>query len=185
MQARKESRRRVLCPVSGNVTRLLKQPGQPVATGDLLLVLTAMKMEHEVRAECSGLLERWAVAEGDNIERDAIVCFITVTTAASPKAQGATPTAMAPVFEAATIAAVPPASDAQIPQSRLAELHDVDARQLTRASARRKDGRFSARDILAALSDDGTYVEWGRLATQPGPLFWCYPSFWWKSRQQK
>jgi 3-methylcrotonyl-CoA carboxylase alpha subunit len=55
-------------PMPGRVRRLVATPGAPVARGDVLLVLEAMKMEHAIRAPDDGILERFLVAEGDLVE---------------------------------------------------------------------------------------------------------------------
>jgi len=44
----------VTAPVSGNLWQLKVSEGQHVAEGDELLILEAMKMEIQVRADCAG-----------------------------------------------------------------------------------------------------------------------------------
>lgn len=55
-------------PMPGRVRRLVATAGAPVARGDVLLVLEAMKMEHAIRAPHDGTLTRFHVAEGDLVE---------------------------------------------------------------------------------------------------------------------
>ena len=54
-------------PLSGNIFKVLVQPGQQVAEGDLLLILEAMKMETEVRAPRSGVVGNVSVKVGDSV----------------------------------------------------------------------------------------------------------------------
>jgi len=46
----------VRAPLAGTVVSVTAAPGNPVAPGDELLVIEAMKMEHEVRAKTAGLV---------------------------------------------------------------------------------------------------------------------------------
>ncbi len=58
-------------PLAGNIFRIAVRPGQQVTTGDLLLVLEAMKMETELRAPRSGQVGQILVSEGDKVESGA------------------------------------------------------------------------------------------------------------------
>ena len=60
-----------LAPMPGLVKAVAVQPGQAVATGDLLCVLEAMKMEHSLRAARDGVVAEVLVAEGAQIEAGA------------------------------------------------------------------------------------------------------------------
>jgi pyruvate carboxylase len=58
----------------GVVSTVAVALGQKVKTGDLLLVIEAMKMESAVRAELAGMIERVEVRPGDQISpRDLLV----------------------------------------------------------------------------------------------------------------
>lgn len=51
--------------VSGTVVDIRTKPGACVSAGDTLVVLEAMKMEYEVTAERSGVIEQIVVAQGE------------------------------------------------------------------------------------------------------------------------
>jgi 3-methylcrotonyl-CoA carboxylase alpha subunit len=55
-------------PMPGLVKRLAAAPGQPVARGDVLVVLEAMKMEHSLTAPRDGAVAAVHVAEGAQVE---------------------------------------------------------------------------------------------------------------------
>ena len=55
-------------PLAGNVWKVLVQPGQQVAEGDVVLILEAMKMETEVRAPRAGTIGSIAAAEGSAVK---------------------------------------------------------------------------------------------------------------------
>jgi biotin carboxyl carrier protein len=60
----------------GKVLAVLVQPGQPVAQGDALLKLEAMKMEHTIRTAAAGVVEAVYFAPGDTVDADALLVKI-------------------------------------------------------------------------------------------------------------
>lgn len=63
-------------PMPGKVLSVLVAAGDPVAAGDALVVMEAMKMEHTLRAPVSGVVEDVRAAEGDQVEADAALVVI-------------------------------------------------------------------------------------------------------------
>jgi len=57
----------VPAPLAGTIFKVNVNPGEEVAEGDVLLILEAMKMETEVRAARSGLVQHLHVKEGDAV----------------------------------------------------------------------------------------------------------------------
>ncbi|MEZ8012804.1 MULTISPECIES: sodium-extruding oxaloacetate decarboxylase subunit alpha [Vibrio] len=57
----------VPAPLAGNIFKVIVQAGTEVAEGDVLLILEAMKMETEVRAARSGIVQELNVKEGDAV----------------------------------------------------------------------------------------------------------------------
>jgi acetyl-CoA carboxylase carboxyltransferase component/biotin carboxyl carrier protein len=114
----------VTAPFAGVVVSLAYEPEQPVGAGTALLVLEAMKMEHEVLAETGGVVRRIEVAVGDAVE------------------------------EGQTLLVMSPGGDS--PAGAGAARPEAVAR-------RRRRGRRTARENLAELVDEGTYVEYGPL----------------------
>ncbi|WP_108652327.1 sodium-extruding oxaloacetate decarboxylase subunit alpha [Dongshaea marina] len=54
-------------PLAGNIFKIVVKPNQQVDQGELLVVMEAMKMETEVRASRSGLVQAIEVKEGDAV----------------------------------------------------------------------------------------------------------------------
>jgi len=54
-------------PLAGNIWKVLVQPGQQVAEGDVVVILEAMKMETEIRAAKSGTVGAVNVKAGDSV----------------------------------------------------------------------------------------------------------------------
>ena len=63
-----EGPQEILAPMPGKVVKVLVVEGQPVSSGDGLLVIEAMKMQNEVRASRSGRVEKVHVREGAGVE---------------------------------------------------------------------------------------------------------------------
>jgi oxaloacetate decarboxylase alpha subunit len=57
----------VKAPLAGNIVRLEVQPGAEVTSGQVIVILEAMKMETEVRAPRAGRVTAIAVAAGDAV----------------------------------------------------------------------------------------------------------------------
>jgi geranyl-CoA carboxylase alpha subunit len=66
-QAEAASAAAVRAAINGRVLEVLATPGATVAPGDRLVVLEAMKMEHEVRAARAGVIAQVGVATGDQV----------------------------------------------------------------------------------------------------------------------
>ncbi len=60
-------------PVSGIVIRVAVQIGQSIQTGDVLLVLEAMKMETNITAPAPGKIAAIPVKEGDSVQSGQVV----------------------------------------------------------------------------------------------------------------
>lgn len=56
---------RVLCPMPGNIMKVLIKEGDEVKKGDNILILEAMKMENDITAEVSGKVSRVFVKTGE------------------------------------------------------------------------------------------------------------------------
>ncbi len=124
----------IVSPLLGTVVSVRVSAGESVARGTELCVIESMKMEHPVVAEDDVVVERVMVRAGDE------------------------------VTEGATLFEVRGAE-----QSRLGELRvrqsKLDDSSRPAATARRHDrGMRTARENIADLFDDGTFVEYGGFA---------------------
>jgi len=66
----------VAAPLQGTIVRVLVAPGDSVATGDVICVLEAMKMENPIRSPLSGTVRELRVHEGDALGPGDIVAVI-------------------------------------------------------------------------------------------------------------
>ena len=58
----------LVSPMPGRVRKVLVAVGDPVAKGDVLLILEAMKMEHAIRAPREGRVLKIAFGEGELVD---------------------------------------------------------------------------------------------------------------------
>lgn len=60
-------------PMPGQVVSILVEAGQAVSSGDVLLIIEAMKMEHRIEAPYDGTIEQIYYNEGDTVQQDTIL----------------------------------------------------------------------------------------------------------------
>ena len=140
----------VRAPLAGTVVSVTAAPGNPVAPGDELLVIEAMKMEHEVRAQTAGLVHEVPVAAGATVQAGAVLVVLE---------------------ESADDAAEPArASDVPLDHVRpdLAEVRErhrigLDEGRPDVTERRHAAGRRTARENIADLVDEGSFTEYGAL----------------------
>ncbi|QMW66181.1 biotin/lipoyl-binding protein [Mumia sp. ZJ1417] len=66
----------LLAPMPGSVVSVAVEQGQPVAKGDVVLVLEAMKMQHTITAPTDGVVVELAVTAGSQVESGAVLAVI-------------------------------------------------------------------------------------------------------------
>ena len=147
---------KIYAPMACTVVEVLVASGQPVLAGQTLLILEAMKMEHEIRAAADGQVLVVAaragelVVEGDLLLRLGAVTSTVQTVATSTTA--APETAAAPALR---------------PDLReVLERHAVtlDAARPEAVAKRHALGLRTARENVDDLVDAGSFSEYGALA---------------------
>ncbi len=63
----------ISAPMPGLVLKILVQEGQQVQRRDGLVIIEAMKMENEIRAERSGVVKRIEVQEGQAVDKNQLL----------------------------------------------------------------------------------------------------------------
>ena len=138
-------------PFAGTVIAIAHDVGEPVAAGTALVILEAMKMEHEVIAERDGVVAQLEVEVGDTVDEGQLLAVI----APGDPAQTGTDDAADETDLTA------PREDLESVIARHALTLD-DARPEAIAK-RHERGRRTARENLAELVDEGSFVEYGPL----------------------
>ena len=63
-------------PLPGSITKILVTPGQAVKKGETVMMMEAMKMENEIKAEKDGVIAEIKVAVGQNVMNDEVLLTI-------------------------------------------------------------------------------------------------------------
>ncbi|MEE4360649.1 MAG: carboxyl transferase domain-containing protein [Pseudomonadales bacterium] len=140
----------VAAPMQGTVLALNVTPGTAVGAGQLLLVMDAMKMEHEILAPASGIVRALRVGPGDTVLEGASLLYLEP----------------ADVEVEVTADAVQIDLDHLRPDlAEVLERHAIglDARRPDAVERRRRTGQRTTRENLADLVDEGSFVEYGPL----------------------
>jgi acetyl-CoA carboxylase carboxyltransferase component len=140
----------VRAPFAGVVVAIPRIGKERVGAGATLVVLEAMKMEHEVVAEVAGVVGELAVAIGEAVEQDQLLLTL------APGDGGATE----------SVQADEPHVDREREDLRsVRERHEIglDAARGEAVAKRHDAGRRTARENLADLLDEGSFVEYGPL----------------------
>jgi acetyl-CoA carboxylase carboxyltransferase component len=145
-------------PLQALIVQWLVAPGDPVRQGDPLVVLEAMKMEHELRAPADGQLKETFFLAGEQVQvDDRLASFdAPVETLSDPRAPVPVPAPSSP-------------SPTGAPRPDLQRLLDrqrftLDAERPQAVARRRERGQRTARENIADLCDEGSYLEYGALA---------------------
>ena len=79
----------VTSPMPGKIVRVLVAAGQPVAAGEALIVLEAMKMEHTMKAPADAVVAGVHAKEGDVVGNKALLLSFETPPEASTEAASA------------------------------------------------------------------------------------------------
>ena len=140
----------VAAPMQGTIVSLDMREGDRVHKGQQLFVMEAMKMEHVIRAQVSGIVRQITVAQGDAIFEGHPLAFI----------------------EEADVGAVDAIADEKVDLDHirpdLAEVIErhslgLDPARPEAVARRRKTHQRTARENIEDLCDPGTFVEYGPL----------------------
>ncbi|SDT90740.1 acetyl-CoA carboxylase family protein [Halopseudomonas salegens] len=138
-------------PVQGVLVSLDVQIGDAIAVGQQVAVMEAMKMEFVVKATQSGMVRALAVAPGDNLFEGSPLLFLEP---ADVSADG--------LVTEESIDLEHIRNDLREVLERQADL--TDERRPDAVAKRRKTGQRTARENLADLLDDGSFMEYGGFA---------------------
>ena len=141
----------IVAPMDGVLVELAHEVGAQLAGGDEVAVIDAMKMEHLVHAPFAARVQQVCVAVGQGVRAGQALLWVEAIDA---QAAAAVETA---------------AQDPGIIRADLAEAiarHAIglDAQRAEAVAKRHKTGLRTARENIADLVDEGSFVEYGALA---------------------
>ena len=160
----------VTAPFAGVVVAIALSPGGRVWAGVELVVLEAMKMEHEILAEIDGVVRRVEVAVGDSVQEGEVLVVLDPGAEPSVERPDGSHPQLPPGEESPSKAPKPPPPglDPDAPRADLDAVRDRHALGLDPArpeavARRRERSRRTARENVDDLLDEGTFVEYGPL----------------------
>jgi acetyl-CoA carboxylase carboxyltransferase component len=148
----------VKAPFAGVVVSVAHAADERVSAGAPLVVLEAMKMEHEVIAEAGGVVRSVEVATGETVQEGQVLLVLS-TLDGEPGGRGRAGGADDGTAEPSDAGGL----RADLEAVRARHLVGLDASRPEDVTRRHELGRRTARENLADLVDEGTYVEYGPL----------------------
>jgi acetyl-CoA carboxylase carboxyltransferase component len=147
----------LLAPFAGTVIAIAREPGHRIAAGTAVVILEAMKMEHEVIAEAEGIVRDVDVAVGDTVQEGQRLAVLDHTDQESPVA-------------ASGSAGSAPEAREDLEAVIARHAITLDESRSESVAKRHAGGHRTARENLTDLVDEGTFVEYGPLifAAQEG-----------------
>ena len=140
----------VVAPMQGTIISLDVAEGDTVRRGQPLLVMEAMKMQHDIAAPVGGIVRAVTIATGDTVFEGYKLLFIEETDDASGVAAAA---------REIDLDLIRPDLDEVLARQAKAR----DAARPAAVARRRKTGQRTARENLDDLVDPGSFVEYGAL----------------------
>ena len=142
-------------PLAGLLVKILVKEGEALEVGQQVALVESMKMEHVIRADQPGTVDRILVPNGSPVAvGDSLLFF--------QPSEGTKADQAAPV-------AGEEEEDADVPREDLKSvLHRkyllTDQARVQTVERRRKAGFLTGRENVALLIDEGTFIEWGDFA---------------------
>ena len=142
----------LVAPMQGTVLNILVEEGDAVRRGQTVVIMEAMKMEHEITAEVPGLVRHIDVAEGDIVVEGGALLFVEEADVAGDDADEE---------EEIDLDHIRP--DLQRILDRLDTTYD-HSREWAVERRRARGQRTTRENISQLLDDDAPFVEYGQLA---------------------
>ena len=153
-------------PLQAQIVQWMVHSGDSVAAGDVLLILEAMKMEHEIRAPRAGKVGALFYAAGESVTEDALLSNLELL-AHIPRGLEAENTLKNEVSTQPAEPAVPPSQEgprADLQRVQQRHAFTLDANRPEAVAKRHAQGQRTARENIADLCDADSFMEYGALA---------------------
>jgi acetyl/propionyl-CoA carboxylase alpha subunit/acetyl-CoA carboxylase carboxyltransferase component len=145
-----EGTKALRAPLQGTVINISVAVGDAVRAGQALMIMEAMKMEHVIAAEVSGIVRQITVEAGDTVFEDHPLAFLEEAEIEGG-ARGEE--------EVVDLDFIRPDLAEVLERHRLT----LDAARPEAVARRRKTGQRTARENVEDLVDPGSFVEYGPL----------------------
>ena len=135
-------------PMQGSLTQIAVEEGQALSAGAVVVVMEAMKMEHEIRLEQSGVVQRLGASVGDTVVQDHPLLYLQAVDVDEAVTEQGSELDLEHIRE-----------DLQEVVDRKAASFDENRSQAV--AKRHERGHRTARENIADLCDQGSFVEYG------------------------
>lgn len=145
----------ITSPMQGTIISINLSENEIVRPSQLVLVMEAMKMEHEICSEVSGILSKLNVSVGDTVFEDHALAFV------EPRELGEDDVEESKAVDLEHIRA---------DVAEVIERHEItlDKARPDAVEKRRRTNQRTARENIDDLCDSGTFSEYGQLVLTPG-----------------
>ena len=150
---------RIHAPTACTVVEVHATLGQGVRAGQTLLIVEAMKMEHEIRAASDGRVLELLAAVGEAVAEGELLIRLGADAGTATSAAADDPAAAA-----STAAEGEAGLRDDLRQVLARHAVTLDAQRPDAVAKRRATGQQTARENLAQLCDEGSFIEYGALA---------------------
>jgi acetyl-CoA carboxylase carboxyltransferase component len=144
-------------PLAAQIVEWQVAPGDTVRTGDVLVILEAMKMEHELRAEAPGRVLELLYASGESVQVGDVLLRAEPWREADSQLDGGDTAAGQPV-------SAPGAHRPDLQRLLDRQARVLDVARPEAVARRHAAGQRTARENIADLCDEGSFLEYGALA---------------------
>src|SRR4051812_7684292 len=153
---------KVHSPLQAQLVQWLVAPGDTVRTGDVLVILESMKMEHEVRSPADGQVYECLFGEGETVGEKDVLVTLAPATVIPGSTRDPSSSAQSPPWTPGQARGDAYRADLQ----RVLDRHalTLDAARPQAVDKRHALGLRTARENVADLCDAGSFVEYGALA---------------------
>ena len=141
-------------PLQAQIVHWLVRPGDSIQAGTVVLIVEAMKMEHELRSPADATVRELLFAPGETVSQGE---RLWLAEASTNDTRAAT---------VAGIAAIPAGDGVRPDLRKVIDRHaaTLDASRPEAMAKRHALGMRSARENIAQLCDAGSFIEYGALA---------------------
>ena len=145
----------ISAPIQGTIVSIDVKVGQNVSIGQQILVMEAMKMQHEITATVSGIIEDITVQDGDTVWENHPLVFVNISDIQI------------------SIELDHQEVDLDYVRPDLAQIHQrhavtLDAARPDAVAKRRATGQRTSRENIDQLCDIDSFMEHGSLVLTPG-----------------
>ena len=153
-------------PLQAQIVQWLVAPGDTVRDGDVLLILEAMKMEHELRATGDARVVELLAHVGDAVNEGDVLLKMEHLVAVPRWEEPENASNLGGRDPQAGVQADPTAFTLRPDLQRVVDRHafTLDASRPDAVARRHALGQRTARENIADLCDDGSFIEYGALA---------------------